>query len=121
MILSTRGGWDGDLSANVYVCLPSEQLPRRAVVVLTLAPHRYKRIAGEAATSTVMYLLSNLCLSESPYILFREWHLSSSTLWSGASIWLGLEHAVLMDELVKASLWCCGPHWRQEASVNSNK
>lgn len=71
--------------------------------VLVLAQRQCKHVAAEEATSTVMYLLSNLCLSERPYILFREWHLSSSTLWSGAGIWWGLEHAVLMDELVKAA------------------
>lgn len=59
-------------NANVYVCLASEGLPLRAAVVLILAQHPYKHVAVEAATSTVMYLLSNLCLSESPYILFRE-------------------------------------------------
>lgn len=59
------GGWEGDLSANVYVCLASKQL-------WVLARHQYKHVAAEAATFTVMYLLSNLCLSESPYILFRE-------------------------------------------------
>lgn len=65
---------------------------------------RSKHIAAVSSTSGVMYLLSNLCLAERPYILFREWHLSSCTLWSGACIWWGLEHAVLMDELVKAAV-----------------
>lgn len=62
----------GVKNANVYVCLASEQLPLCAAVVLILAQHPYKHVAVEAATSRVMYLLSNLCLSESPYILFRE-------------------------------------------------
>lgn len=65
-------GWEGDLGANVYVCLASKQLPAHAAAVWILAWHQYKHVAVEAATSTVMYLLSNLCLSESPYILFRE-------------------------------------------------
>lgn len=66
------GGWEGDLSANVYICLASKQLPVHAATVWILARHQYKHAAVEAATSTVMYLLSNLCLTESPYILFRE-------------------------------------------------
>lgn len=62
----------GDRSADVYVCLASKQPVRAAAAVWILAQHQYKHVAVEAATSTVMYLLSNLCLSESPYILFRE-------------------------------------------------
>lgn len=66
------GGWEGDLGANVYVCLAGKQLPARAAAVWILARHQSKHVAVEAATSTVMYLLSNLCLGESPYILFKE-------------------------------------------------
>lgn len=41
-------------------------------VVLILAQRQRKHVAAEEPTSAVMYLLSNLCLTERPYILFRE-------------------------------------------------
>lgn len=96
--------WD----VEVIWCKCLHLVGRRAnsPAVLMLAQRQYKHVAAEEATSTVIYLRPNLCLSERPYILFREWHLSSSTLWIGAGIWWGLEHAVLMDELVKEAPWC---------------
>lgn len=104
-----------------------EHPPPWAPAVLILAQQQYKHVAVEEAATTVMYLLSNLCLSERPYILFREWHFSSCNLWSGAGIWWGLEHAVLMDELVKVVSWCCAPHrthragWTQSYGETSHE
>lgn len=90
---------------------------RKSPAVWVLAQRQCKHVAVGEATSTVMYLLSNLRLSERPYIPFREWHLSSSTLWSGAGIWWGLEHAVLMDELVKVAPWCPASHRTHRAGA----
>lgn len=100
----------GIISCKCVCLVGRREASFNSAAVLILAQQRCKHVAVEEATLVVMYLLSNLCLSERPYILFRRWHLSSSTLWSGAGIWWGLEHAVLMDELVKAAPWCSAPH-----------
>lgn len=56
----------------MQMCMSCWQASSYSPAVLILAQQQYKHVAGEEATSTVMYLLSNLCLSERPYILFRE-------------------------------------------------
>ena len=50
----------------------SEASASNSPAVLILAQQQYKHVAAEEATSSLMYLPSNLCLSERPYILFRE-------------------------------------------------